>query len=72
MKKHIPHSSLITLLTAAYCLLILTSCHKTCTCIDYNQIEHTFTADEVDARGVTCPNMIYQAGVQYFSVCSWD
>ena len=70
MKKNTPHPSLI----AAFVLspLLLTSCHKTCTCIDYNQIEHTFTADEVEARGVTCPNMIYQAGVQYFSVCSWD
>ena len=49
-----------------------TSCHKTCTCIRYDGAEESYSADEVDDRGVTCANMIYQAGVQYYSVCNWD
>ena len=53
-------------------LLSLSSCHKTCTCIRYDGAEHTYTASEVDNHGVTCANMIYQAGVQYYSVCNWD
>ena len=53
-------------------ILMLTGCHKTCTCIGYDGAERTYTADEVDEYGVTCPNMAYQAGVQYYSVCSWD
>ena len=52
--------------------MLLTSCHKTCTCLTYNGGAHTYTAEEVDERGVTCPNMIFQAGVQYYSVCNWD
>lgn len=52
--------------------LLLTSCHKTCTCLSYDGGSHTYTADEVDDRGVTCHNMIFQAGVQYYSVCNWD
>ena len=48
------------------------SCHKTCTCIGYDSSVHTYTADEVDDRGVTCPDMVFFGGVQYYSVCSWD
>lgn len=52
--------------------MLLGSCHKTCTCIRYDGVEKTYTADEIDALGTTCANMAYQAGVQYYSVCSWD
>ena len=52
--------------------LFLTSCHKTCTCIGYDGGSRTYTAEEVDERGVTCPDMVFFGGVQYYSVCSWD
>ena len=52
--------------------ILLTSCHKTCSCIGYDSSVHTYTADEVDDRGVTCPDMVFFGGVQYYSVCSWD
>ncbi len=52
--------------------LILASCHKTCTCTGYDGREVTYSASEVDDRGVTCANMVIQAGEQYYSVCSWD
>ena len=52
--------------------LILASCHKTCTCIRFDGVEESYSADEVDDRGVTCANMKYQAGVQYYSVCDWE
>ena len=53
-------------------LTLLASCHKTCTCIRYDGREDAYTADEVDDYGVTCANMVFQAGVQYYSVCDWD
>lgn len=53
-------------------LLALGSCHKTCTCTAYNGVERTYTADEVDAANVSCTDMKYQGGMQYYAVCSWD
>ncbi len=53
-------------------LLGLASCHKTCTCTVFNGVTHTYTADEVEARGVTCYEMRYQAGEQYYTICNWD
>lgn len=52
--------------------LTLASCHKTCTCIGYDGSERSYTADEVDDRGVNCTEMVYQAGLQYYSVCNWE
>ena len=63
---------ILTLCAMTLLALWLGSCHKTCTCLTYNGGAHTYTAEEVDERGVTCPNMIFQAGVQYYSVCNWD
>lgn len=63
---------LLCFILSSSLLFLLTSCHKTCTCLSYDGGSHTYTADEVDAQGVTCPNMIFQAGVQYYSVCNWD
>jgi predicted aminopeptidase len=74
--KHLSgHRALTHLCLCASVALLslpLTSCHKTCTCIAYNGSSHSYTADEVDDHGVTCSNMVYQAGIQYYSVCSWD
>lgn len=52
--------------------MLLGSCRKTCTCIDYHGRERTYTADEVEEQGASCANMVFQAGVQYYSVCDWD
>ena len=55
-------------------LFSLTACHKNCVCQGYDGSSHTYTADEVDARGVTCANMIYLNGqlYQFYAVCEWD
>ena len=59
--------------TVLCCLLtMLTACHKTCICTRYDGAEDKYSADEVDDRGVTCANMVFQAGVQYYSVCDWE
>ena len=70
--RHYNSKALILYVSMTLLPLLLTSCHKTCTCLTYNGGAHTYTAEEVDERGVTCPNMIFQAGVQYYSVCNWD
>ena len=53
-------------------MLLLVSCHKNCVCLGYDNTSYTYTADEVDARGVTCTNMVYQAGQQFYAVCDWE
>lgn len=68
----LPHTPFCSLIIVVFLLFTLTSCHKTCTCIRYDGAAETFTSDEVDDHGVSCANMIYQAGVQYYSVCDWD
>lgn len=50
----------------------LASCHKTCTCTTYNNVQRTYTAEEVENAGVSCSEMKYIAGEQYYAVCSWD
>ena len=55
-----------------FLMLSLTSCHKTCTCTRYDGAEDHYSADELDAREMTCAAMIYQAGVQYYSICNWE
>lgn len=67
-----PSTTLRLCLSMALLPLFLTSCHKTCTCIGYDGGSHSYTAEEVDERGVTCPDMVFFGGVQYYSVCSWD
>ena len=52
--------------------LLLTACHKNCVCQGYDGGSYTYTADEVDARGVTCANMIFQAGQQFYAICEWE
>lgn len=50
----------------------LASCQKNCVCTGYDGAERTYTSDEVDAQGVNCSNMIYQARVRFYSYCRWD
>jgi len=68
--KFIIQNSKFIIATAA--LLLLVSCHKNCVCLGYDNTSYTYTADEVDARGVTCTNMVYQAGQQFYAVCDWE
>jgi hypothetical protein len=49
--KFIIHNSKFIIAAAA--LLLLVSCHKNCVCLGYDNTSYTYTADEVDARGVT-------------------
>lgn len=60
-------------MTVVVATLFATSCHKTCTCQGYDNSTHAYTAEEVDqlASG-NCSNMIFQGGIRYYSVCSWD
>lgn len=70
-RKRALHTSYILLIIS--CLTTgLCGCHKNCVCIGYDGGEYSYTADEVDARDVTCANMVYQAGQQYYSVCNWE
>lgn len=60
--------------------ILTTACHKTCTCIEMNGREHTYTREEVEnANGGSCDDMIYMfnqeasgAWLTFYSVCSWD
>ena len=61
-----------TLLPLAAFALLLTACHKNCVCQGYDGSSYTYSADEVDARGVTCTNMVFQAGQQFYAVCDWE
>lgn len=63
---------ILTLGTIVLGLLGLASCHKTCTCTTYNNVTHTYTADEVEAAGVSCYDMRFIDDYQYYAVCSWD
>ena len=53
-------------------LFTLTACHRDCVCKGYNGGSHTYSEEEVDAQNVTCANMIYQAGQQFYAVCDWE
>lgn len=65
--------SLRNLLVLSFSLLVLlSSCHKNCVCQGYDGSSYTYSADEVDARGVTCTNMVFQAGQQFYAVCDWE
>lgn len=68
------------LIAASFLLLLATSCHKTCTCVEMNGSERTFTREEVEAaNGGSCDDMVYMfnqeasgAWLRFYSVCSWD
>lgn len=70
---------IFTLLVVLACILCLTGCRKTCTCIKNNGTSHTFTAEEVKANHGSCQNMKYMYNdgtydpmASYYSVCNWD
>ncbi len=52
--------------------LTLCACHKTCVCSGYDQIEHMYTVEEVDAHGGSCVNMRNYPVTNHYSVCSWE
>lgn len=81
MRNIKPTTHLCTLIIAAAAILLLaTSCHKTCTCIEMNGLEHVYTREEVEeANGGSCDDMVYMfnqeasgAWLRFYSVCSWD
>lgn len=63
---------LTTLVALLPPLLLCVSCHKNCVCQGYDGGSHTYTSDEVDAAGVTCANMIFQSGEQFYAICEWE
>ena len=61
------------ILAAALLLTLgLASCSKTCVCTGYDGAEHEFSEEDLDARGVSCSNMIIQANTRYYSYCRWE
>lgn len=59
-------------LIAAIVSLGVAGCHKICTCSGYDGLEYEFTSDEVDSLASgSCNNMVYRAGIQYYSYCTW-
>ena len=73
--KHIKpshRSRLLFFILNASLLMLMSSCHKNCVCQGYDGSSYTYSEEEVDARNVTCANMIFQAGQQFYAVCDWE
>lgn len=68
------------LISILFATLFITSCHKTCTCIEMNGNEHVYTRQEVEeAAGGNCGDMVYLfsdeaygAWLRFYTTCSWD
>ena len=73
-KSFVPSHPLTRLLSLSLpiVIILLTSCHKTCVCSGYDQLEHYFTPEEVDAHGGNCSNMRDYPVANHYSVCSWE
>ena len=63
---------ILTLLCVAVAGVTLAACHKNCACYGYDGQQHDYTADEVDAHGGSCSNMIIQAQTRFYSYCHWE
>ena len=50
----------------------LASCRKTCVCTGYDGAEHEYSEADLDARGVSCSNMIIQANTRFYAYCRWE
>ena len=58
--------------TLGACLL-LGACHKTCTCLGYDGLEHEFTPEQVDAHmDGDCSKMRNFPFYDQYSVCNWE
>ena len=67
MKKKI-----IVIVVAACVSLGVAGCHKTCLCHGYDYVDYEFTSEEVDSLASgSCDNMVYRAGIQFYSYCTW-
>lgn len=53
-------------------LLLTVGCKRECVCYGYDELEHLFSEEEVDANGGSCQNMIIRANTRLYSVCSWE
>ena len=60
---------IITLLSLA--ALSFAACHKTCLCYGYDELEHEFSEEDVDAHGGNCANMRNYPVDNHYSVCNW-
>lgn len=52
--------------------ILLASCQKTCICQGYDQLEHPFSEEYVDAHGGSCANMRHYPVEYTYSVCNWE
>lgn len=62
-------ATLILLLLSS---LAVTSCKKTCVCLGYDQLEHPFSEEQVDAIDGNCSNMRNYPVPNHYSVCNWE
>ena len=64
---------MLSFLILNFSLLILSSaCHKTCVCLGYDQLEHEFSEEQVDAIDGNCSNMRNYPVPNHYSVCTWE
>ncbi|MBQ7280088.1 MAG: hypothetical protein IJR13_05110 [Bacteroidales bacterium] len=63
---------LITLAIILSSIITLASCKKNCRCYGYDGNARDYSRQEVNDRGGSCPNMIYQANTRFYSICEWD
>ncbi|MBO7100935.1 MAG: hypothetical protein J6V98_02815 [Bacteroidales bacterium] len=60
------------ILLLAITALSLAACHKTCVCLGYDQLEHEFSEEQVDAIDGNCSNMRNHPVPNHYSVCNWE
>ncbi len=53
-------------------LLVAVGCKRECVCYGYDELEHRFSEEEVEAEGGSCQNMIIRANTRLYSVCNWE
>lgn len=63
----------LLLLAAVAGMLLAAGCKRECVCYGYDELEHRFSEEEVEAaNGGNCQNMIIRANTRLYSVCNWD
>ncbi|MBQ0015653.1 MAG: hypothetical protein KBT04_01550 [Bacteroidales bacterium] len=70
MKRRWQHITFLLIIVVT--LLACTSCHKNCRCYGFDGTVTDFTRDEVNDGGGSCPSMIAQYDMRYYSLCEWD
>lgn len=67
--KNTRHMGTVVAMLLLTCMV--TACHKTCTCYNYDGSEREYTAEEVKEMASNCDNMVFQAGTRFYSYCTW-